>query len=112
LLILASKEDPEAMDISMADAAAVKLTLYPPSINTLSFIPGTEAPGAPPEVAAHVAVELQGPEATENLSNADPANDKNRKKKSTAVCFLKAILLVVANKTFDVSGLNCFMLLL
>ena len=51
--------------IDVQAALAVTVTLKPFSINTTSPATGTEAPAAPPEVADHVEVEFQLPEATE-----------------------------------------------
>jgi hypothetical protein len=46
-------------------AFTVTVTVRPPSMNTLSPATGNDAPGAPPEVADHVAFTFQFPEATE-----------------------------------------------
>ena len=45
----------------------LRVTVKPPSITTTSPTAGTEAPGAPPDVADQVAVLPQMPVATENL---------------------------------------------
>jgi hypothetical protein len=56
--------------IDVQAAAAVTVTLNPPSIVTASPATGIGAPGAPPEVVDHVAVEFQLPLATEKRAAA------------------------------------------
>ena len=60
-------------------ASAVTVTVHPFSRKTLSPATGKLAPGAPPEVADHVAVEFQLPEATEKRSAAITENAENDK---------------------------------
>ena len=53
---------------------------------TLSPFPGTEAPGAPPELTDHVEVDDQGPDATENLLAekilCGSSNEKRKRQKT------------------------------
>jgi hypothetical protein len=60
------------------------VTAKPPSMKTSSPAIGTDAPGAPPEVAAQVAVELQLPEATENRFRAKAEECASRRKSKMA----------------------------
>jgi hypothetical protein len=73
------KVDPLAiLKLAQAASAAV-VTVNPPSIKTLSPAIGKLAPGAPPDVAAHVEMLFQLPVATEYLSAAISENPKNDK---------------------------------
>lgn len=60
---------------------AFRVTVKPPSIVTATPAPGTEAPGAPPDVADQVAVLFQFPVATEKRcpKESNPS-DKNKRK--------------------------------
>lgn len=60
-------------------ALAVTVTVRPFSRKTLSPATGTEAPEAPPEVADHVEVLFQFPDATEYLSAATTFIKRNDK---------------------------------
>ncbi|MEK7719857.1 MAG: hypothetical protein AAB347_09650, partial [Bacteroidota bacterium] len=64
-------------------AVASTVTVNPPSIKTLSAATGAVAPGIPPEVADHTAVEVQAPLATEKRS-ADIATDTDVNKTTTS----------------------------
>jgi len=59
------RADPVAILRFVQAAAAVTVTVHPPSIIALSAATGAEAPGAPPEVADQVEVAFQLPDATE-----------------------------------------------
>ena len=64
-------------------ALAVSVTLKPPSMVTTSPATGAETPEVPPEVAAQVEVELQLPEATENLFAPETSSVLKRENKIT-----------------------------
>jgi hypothetical protein len=87
---------PELIVNDARDAVlAFTVTVYPPSITTISLAIGTGAPGAPPDVKDHVAVEFQLPVATEYLLVPPSANTFCRnstvKKISVIKCFMDTL---------------------
>jgi hypothetical protein len=76
------------------DLAASSVTVKPPSIIASSAATGADAPGAPPEVADQVAVEIHVPLATENLCAADARtlimSTQNAAAKTKPSFFIKA----------------------
>jgi hypothetical protein len=68
------------------------VTVKPPSTNTSSPATGIAAPGAPPDIFDHVAVEFHPPVATLYTLSAFALFNKMRKRKMKVVTRLKALI--------------------
>ena len=80
---------------------ASSVTVKPPSIVTTSPAPGTEKPGTPPEVSDQVAVEFQGPVATEKRLAALASNPIPTTKTNKAIAsFQEFFATVVVKRVF------------
>lgn len=89
-----------------ANCASETVIENPPSTNTSSLMPGTDAPGDPPEVVAQVEVEFQLPEATEKRFAALVTLIPNRKTINTMAAMKTIGLFVFLRDIFSNILLN------